>query len=679
MHVNALRNLCNYSDVIHGTIPYNGFEELVLSTPLLLRLQRISQSSLAFLTFPSNKVKRFEHSIGVMHLASRYFRGALINTSKEELSGFFTNVKACLTKWISSVKSNNKTEYQSAYEPRLFGASGSIILKKFTSLDKNLLSDNRFFNLQIPSNIENENFITCASLFQGLRLAGLLHDLGHLPYSHTLECILKRLYTDISAQNTQTDLEKKYIELSYNYCQSGQALHEELSKVMLDVVELEVAQAITKLEYDNDSQRIYALLSLVSFEIARSILYNKNSKLYKSMHSIISGVVDADRLDYASRDLFSSAVSKDIINYDRLFLHCSIHKATENDDYSVAFDVKAVHDIEDFLRKRWRIYRVINYHHSVLKSEIIMRRVLREKALDTLRNSSKIFYDSSTTCIVDEFSECLPNDFIFGIMLVLHHLAEDGDSDSLRKVLLMLDDSWLDTLMKRSDINSGFDNELIYGRKIYKTILKRYSDFLEFDEMVYNRFLKEIDFLKKQATLAQENQGPHSEPAQPNQVVEDIQEFLEYITSDFEEYDHYIITEGRLFTNNLLSILDTLFSIEESTRHTTPMQLFESILASNKADNQRVFLGIVDFGTGIPNDDEYKLWNSKKSRFVGLAKYSSIRFDLECEKDLVPPFCLYAKIDENEASILEQVCDKFVDFITGYISEYLKKCAADSA
>lgn len=678
MHVDTLRNLRNYSDIVHGTIIYNGFEELVLSTPLLLRLQRISQSSLAFLTFPSNKVKRFEHSIGVMHLTSRFFRGALINTNKTVLSDFFQSVKKDLDKWISTIK-RNKTEYQSAYDSKLFGSNGIVILKKFTILGKGLLDDNRFFNMQIPSNIDDEHYIVCAALFQGLRLAGLLHDLGHLPYSHTLECILKRLFLDISSQESKTDLEKKYIELAEKYCESGKALHEELSEVMLDVVEHEVAQSIRNLEFDNDQQKVYALLSLVSFEIARRILYNKNSNLYKSLHCIISGVVDADRLDYASRDLLCSAVSKDVINYDRLFMHCSIHKCIDSEGlYSIVFDVKATNDVEDFLRRRWRIYRVINYHHSVLKSEVIMRRVLREKALQTLTNSPEVFYNTSTNCIVSRYFDSLPNDFIFGIMLVLHHLAEDGDEDALRKILLMLDDSWLDTLMKRSDGSNGFDNELIYGRKIYKTVLKRYSDFLDFDEMVYKSFVNKLDFFKDKAEAAQNNHFSCIEPAQQNRLVDSIEEFFEDI-EDLEGYDHFVISYGSLFSNTLLRILELIFPIEESTRNNRPIELFEGFLISNNNDNERAFLGIVDFGTGIPNDDEYKLWNSKKGIFVGLTKYSSIKTDLECEKNLVPPFYLYAKVDEQETTLLNQVCEKFVSFVSDYIIDYLEKCAEDTA
>ena len=610
-----------------------------------------------------------------MHLTSRYFRGALINTNETELSGFFNYIKNSLEGWITSIKRNNKTEYQSAYDTKLFGANGDVILKKFTTLGKELLAENRFFNIQIPSNIEDKYYVICAALFQGLRLAGLLHDLGHLPYSHTLECILKRLYLDISSQDNKTILEQKYIDLAYKYCESGQALHEELSKSMFDVVELEVAQSIKKLTYDNNQQKIYALLSLVSFEIARSVLYKKDSDLYKSLHSIISGVVDADRLDYASRDLLCSAVSKDIINYDRLFMHCSIHKNSEKGGYySVVFDVKAINDVEDFLRKRWRIYRVINYHHSVLKSEIIMRRVLREKALYTLQNSHETFYDNSTNCIVGKYSESLPNDFIFGVMLVLHHLVEDGDPDALRKILLMLDDSWLDTLMKRSDCQNGFDNELIYGRRIYKTVLKRYSDFLDFDELVYNSFNGILKELKSKAELAQNNHFSYSEPVQQNQLVDSIEEFLEDI-EDLEDYDHYIISYGRLFTNTLLGLLELLFPIEETTRNKLPIEVFESVLMSNDGDNQRAFLGIVNFGTGIPNNDEYKLWSSKRESFVGLSKYSSIRTDLEYEKGLVPPFCLYAKIDEPETELLNMVCNRFVNFVKGYISNYLENCA----
>ena len=679
MKADSLRSLRNFSDIVHGTIVYNGFEELVLSTPLLLRLQRISQNSLAFLTFPSNKVKRFEHSIGVMHLASRYFRSALINTNKEDLVGFFDNIKESLNTWISSIKNDNRTEYQSAYDSRLFGVNGSVILKKFVTLKKDLLTDNKFFDMQIPSNIEDKYYVICASLFQGLRLAGLLHDLGHLPYSHTLECVLKKLYIDINCQTQKTKLEKTYIDLFDRYCKTDRALHEELSKYMLNVVEREVALTIGKLEDNDGTLKFYALLSLVSFEIARNILYNKESTLYCYLHSIISGVVDADRLDYASRDLLCSAVSKDVINYDRLFNHCAIHKDQENECYTVAFDVKAIHDIEDFLKKRWRIYRVINYHHSVLKSETIMRRTLRQRALKTLRESTDVFVDTSDECIVSKCSTSLPNDFIFGIMLVLYHLEEDGDTETLIKILLMLDDSWLDTLMKRTDNNSGLDNELVNGRKIYKTILKRYSDFLEFDEMVYNKFLCKIKDLKRLADVAQENQDQenpsiNSDTIQNNQLVDEIHEFLEVLDFELVDYNHYIIDQtGTLFSNSLLNIVEQLFSVDESTRESSPMEIFESIFSSNVEDEQKRFLGIVSFGTGIPDDDSYKLWNPKKENLIGLTMYSSIKFDLECERESIPPFCLYALVNEDESSVLNQLCEVFVNFITDYISEYLEK------
>ena len=59
MDINRTQSL---TDVIHDSIDYSGIEREILGTPIFNRLHRIMQSSLVFLTYPSDKVKRFEHS-----------------------------------------------------------------------------------------------------------------------------------------------------------------------------------------------------------------------------------------------------------------------------------------------------------------------------------------------------------------------------------------------------------------------------------------------------------------------------------------------------------------------------------------------------------------------------------------------------------------------------------------
>ena len=59
-------------DTIHGLIAYSGIEQAIIGTPIFNRLHRVLQNSLVCLTYPSNKVKRFEHSVGTMHLAGQF-------------------------------------------------------------------------------------------------------------------------------------------------------------------------------------------------------------------------------------------------------------------------------------------------------------------------------------------------------------------------------------------------------------------------------------------------------------------------------------------------------------------------------------------------------------------------------------------------------------------------------
>lgn len=56
------------ADTVHNTILLSNYEKEVISTQLFNRLHNISQNSTAYLTFPSNRTKRFEHSLGTMKL-----------------------------------------------------------------------------------------------------------------------------------------------------------------------------------------------------------------------------------------------------------------------------------------------------------------------------------------------------------------------------------------------------------------------------------------------------------------------------------------------------------------------------------------------------------------------------------------------------------------------------------
>lgn len=60
-------------DSVHGQIEVSAFERDIIYTMEFNRLHDIYQKSTLYLTFPTNRVKRFEHSIGTMKLSGELF------------------------------------------------------------------------------------------------------------------------------------------------------------------------------------------------------------------------------------------------------------------------------------------------------------------------------------------------------------------------------------------------------------------------------------------------------------------------------------------------------------------------------------------------------------------------------------------------------------------------------
>ncbi|HTR28835.1 MAG TPA: HD domain-containing protein [Puia sp.] len=152
----------------------------------------------------------------------------------------------------------------------------------------------------------------------GVKLAILLHDVGHGPYSHALENILVR----------------------------GSS-HENLS--------LGIMQALNK-EFDG------------GLETAIRIFTNKYPKPY--LHSLVSGQLDMDRMDYLTRDSFFTGVSEGVIGYDRILKMLTVHEG------QLMVEEKAVYSIEKFLVSRRLMYWQVYLHKTVLSAEKMLVRIV---------------------------------------------------------------------------------------------------------------------------------------------------------------------------------------------------------------------------------------------------------------------------------------------------------------
>jgi HD superfamily phosphohydrolase len=164
----------------------------------------------------------------------------------------------------------------------------------------------------------------------GAKVAILLHDIGHGPYSHTLE---KELINDVH--------------------------HEALSILIMKVLNKEFKGQL---------------------QTAIEIFTNNYPK--KFLYQLIAGQVDVDRMDYLTRDSFFTGVSEGVIGYDRIIKMLTVH------DGQLMVEEKAIYSIEKFLVSRRLMYWQVYLHKTVLSAEMMLVKII-QRAKELIANGIK--------------------------------------------------------------------------------------------------------------------------------------------------------------------------------------------------------------------------------------------------------------------------------------------------
>jgi HD superfamily phosphohydrolase len=187
--------------------------------------------------------------------------------------------------------------------------------------------------------------------------SAMLHDVGHSPYSHTLEmAVLGKSQVDHMDITKDIILGKKQIQWDEG---EGKAICDLLEKYDLDPKE--VANLISGSSEDSSRKTIDDFHSHNNQMIF-------NEKMY--LPHIIHGSIDVDQVDYLLRDSFYTGVAHGTIDIDRLIQTMEIF----NNDLVV--HKRGVPAVEGMLVARALMYTSVYYHKTVRIAELMMSRAV---------------------------------------------------------------------------------------------------------------------------------------------------------------------------------------------------------------------------------------------------------------------------------------------------------------
>lgn len=276
-------------DPIYGFITYDEWEKSIIDSPPFQRLRRIQQLALTNYIYPSANHNRFEHSLGVMHLASLMF---------------------------NSIKNDERNV--------------KLLEQEYGYNEAGLLKSEKL-----------------------IRLAALLHDIGHSPFSHAGEELFPKI------PGTQKSFK-----------------HEQYSSAIINgPLKRYIEEHKDNSNYEFTSEKVAALI-----DGSPSIL--KNFLFWKEL---ISSQLDADKGDYLLRDSHHIGVRYGLYDYNRLLNTLTLGKKPKDEGGEIVLGVRedGWHIAESVILARYQMFTQVYFH----KTRQIYDYHLKEAILEVLEGN----------------------------------------------------------------------------------------------------------------------------------------------------------------------------------------------------------------------------------------------------------------------------------------------------
>ena len=154
-----------------------------------------------------------------------------------------------------------------------------------------------------------------------IRLAGLLHDIGHGPFSH--------IYEEVLQKKTKTS-------------------HEEIGQEL--ILRTEIGDIISNSGLDKK------FITKLAFGDSK----------FQFMNEIISGTLSADMMDYLLRDGYFTGAEHAKIDHKRITQSLDVYKR------NLALDKSALYSFESMMHSRYQMFKAVYFHKTVRSAEVML-------------------------------------------------------------------------------------------------------------------------------------------------------------------------------------------------------------------------------------------------------------------------------------------------------------------
>lgn len=301
-----------FKDIIHDSIELSPIGKAIIDTPIFQRLRYLHQLGVCYLIFPNANNNRFEHSVGTYHLAGLVLERLTKNSNNREINKALVEVKFI-------------REY---------------LLKHFELEDKEE-------NIKIL-----ENLNTCLMddyLIELIKIAGLIHDIGHGPFSHLFDEWIHTI-------NKDNELEG-----------SDMLEHESRSVLLFNKIITD-----KKIKFDDDEYYLTDFINEDAFNFIAELINPTDKTPTNFIFQIISNSLnglDVDKLDYLYRDSFYLGSGNP---YDLMRVISHIQVISGN----ICFPEKISYDIYKIFRSRYDLHKQFYTHKTTICIEYMIRDIL---------------------------------------------------------------------------------------------------------------------------------------------------------------------------------------------------------------------------------------------------------------------------------------------------------------